>query len=157
MTPTEAILWEILRNRKFKGLKFRRQMNIGPYIVDFLCKEYKVALEIDGGIHDEEDQKEHDLSRTIFLNELDYQILRIKNEDIYNNLQFTLEDIYTFIKNQETKQSPLLRKGEGEGEVGSLYISKLSNPSSLLSTITGASSSPSFDLDSSFSFSTTCR
>ena len=58
MTPTEAILWEILRNRKFKGLKFRRQMNIGPYIVDFLCKEYKVALEIDGGIHDEEDQKE---------------------------------------------------------------------------------------------------
>jgi very-short-patch-repair endonuclease len=113
MTPTEAILWEILRNRKFKGLKFRRQMNIGPYIVDFLCKEYKVALEIDGGIHDEEDQKEHDLSRTIFLNELDYQILRIKNEDIYNNLQFTLEDIYTFIKKQETKQFPLLRKGEG--------------------------------------------
>ncbi len=113
MTPTETILWEILRNRKFKGLKFRRQVNIGHYIVDFLCKEYKVVLEIDGGIHEEEAQKEHDQCRTIFLSEHGYKILRIKNEDIYNNLQFTLENIYSFIQKQDTKQFPLLRKGEG--------------------------------------------
>ncbi|MDA0376482.1 MAG: DUF559 domain-containing protein [bacterium] len=43
MTPTETILWDRLRNKKFNGLKFRRQVNIGPHIVDFLCKQYKVV------------------------------------------------------------------------------------------------------------------
>lgn len=100
MTLTETILWEMLRNRKFKGLKFRRQVNIGPYIVDFLCKEYKVVLEVDGGIHETVDQKEHDLNRTIFLNECGYAVLRIHNEDVHINLKSTLKNIESFIKKQ---------------------------------------------------------
>jgi very-short-patch-repair endonuclease len=98
MTPTETILWDILRNRKFKGLKFRRQVNIGPYIVDFLCKEYKVVLEVDGGIHEEGHQKEHDKHRTTFLNECGYAVFRMNNKDVQTNLESTLKNIETFIK-----------------------------------------------------------
>ncbi len=105
MTPEEKILWELLRNRHSRGVKFRRQVNIGQYIVDFLCKEQKVVLEIDGGVHDTEQQKEHDQTRTVFLEEHGYTVLRIKNEDIHNNLQGVLHTIHKFLRNiQQTKQ-----------------------------------------------------
>jgi len=105
MTLEEKILWELLRNRHSRGVKIRRQVNIGPYIVDFLCKKQKVVIEIDGGIHDTADQKEHDLNRTNFLEEHGYKVLRIKNEDIHNNLQAALSTIHHFLNDiQQTKQ-----------------------------------------------------
>lgn len=113
MTPMESVLWEMLRNRRFRRLKFRRQVNIGPFIADFLCKEYKVIIELDGSIHNEVDQKEYDLHRDEFLTKRGYNVLRFKNEDIQNDIQNTLRIIDNFIQQTKQKQFPLLRKGEG--------------------------------------------
>ncbi len=114
MTPEETILWELLRNRRSRGVKFRRQVNIGPYIADFLCKEKRVIIEVDGGIHETRDQREHDEARDMYLHELGYSVLRIKNEDIYNDIQQTLQRIHRFLQNtQQTIPSPPQRRGLG--------------------------------------------
>ena len=54
MTPAETKMWRILRGKRFQGLKFKRQVLIGNYIVDFLCENKKIIIEIDGGQHNEE-------------------------------------------------------------------------------------------------------
>jgi very-short-patch-repair endonuclease len=95
-TTSEAILWEILRNRKISGKKFYRQHPIihyyynRPYyfVADFYCDESKLIVEIDGKIHG--NQEEYDNQRTLVLKELGINVLRIKNEE--------LEDIPAVIK-----------------------------------------------------------
>ncbi|MEH6408568.1 MAG: endonuclease domain-containing protein, partial [Leeuwenhoekiella sp.] len=62
-TEAEKELWELLRNRKFENLKFRRQHPLKDYIVDFFCKELNLIIELDGGYHNEPQQKEKDESR----------------------------------------------------------------------------------------------
>ena len=52
-TKEERVLWQLLRNRQFKNLKFKRQFPIGKYVVDFVCEEIKLILELDGGQHNE--------------------------------------------------------------------------------------------------------
>ena len=89
MTPSEEVMWEILRNRRLDGKKFLRQHviyygyamgNYQFFIVDFYCAEEKLVIEIDGGIH--EYQKEYDEQRTLILEESGLRILRIKNEEL---------------------------------------------------------------------------
>ncbi|MCF7844937.1 MAG: endonuclease domain-containing protein [Kiritimatiellales bacterium] len=80
MTPEEKILWNEIRNRRCHNMKFRRQVNIGPYIADFLCMQYRIVVEIDGPIHDSREHKEYDRNRDIYLQEQQYRILRITNQ-----------------------------------------------------------------------------
>jgi very-short-patch-repair endonuclease len=63
MTDVERKLWASLRNRQLSGFKFRRQATVGPFIVDFLCVEAVLVIELDGGQHDEE----REAARTAFL------------------------------------------------------------------------------------------
>ena len=91
MTPKEELLWLKLRAKRFNGLKFRRQHAIGRYIVDFYCDEFKLIIEIDGGIHNT--QKEYDENRNNFLSAGKYNILRFKNEEITNSIDDVLERI----------------------------------------------------------------
>jgi very-short-patch-repair endonuclease len=87
-TPSENILWQMLRNRKLDGYKFYRQHPIKVmldgkvryYIADFYCHEKKLVIEIDGKIHDR--QKEYDDYRTFLLNQLGMRVLRLKNEEL---------------------------------------------------------------------------
>ena len=65
-TPQEAKMWNILRNQQIQGCKFRRQYPIGEYIVDFVCKEIKLVIEIDGGQHNIPKNTTYDKKRTIF-------------------------------------------------------------------------------------------
>ena len=67
MTPQERKLWQFLRNKSIDNLKFRRQYPIENYIVDFICNEKNLIIEIDGGQHNEEDNKIYDAKRTKFL------------------------------------------------------------------------------------------
>lgn len=85
-TPQEIILWSRLRNRKVKDLKFRRQHLIGKYIVDFVCLERKLIVELDGWQHKIETHKEYDKERTEFLIEEGFEVLRFWNNEINNNL-----------------------------------------------------------------------
>ena len=85
MTPTEALLWEHLRDRKFHGLKFRRQHPIGPYVADFFCSELQLILEIDGAVHNNPEQQTRDREREFFLQELGLKVVRISNSQVQSN------------------------------------------------------------------------
>ena len=84
MTPEEAILWEELRSRRFQKFKFRRQVPVGRFIADFLCLSLHLIIEVDGGIHD--DQQGHDRGREELLREQGFHIIRFHNEEVQGNL-----------------------------------------------------------------------
>ncbi|HEV8269889.1 MAG TPA: endonuclease domain-containing protein [Chitinophagaceae bacterium] len=92
-TEAEKLLWTELRNKKINGLKFRRQHPIDKFIVDFYCHEKKLAIELDGGVHDKKVNKEYDEARTAMLAGLNVIVLRFKNEDVINNMKDVLEKI----------------------------------------------------------------
>ena len=93
MTDQERKLWNILRNRQFYGFRFRRQFPISPYIVDFICREKSIIVEIDGGQHNEKHIIEYDTERTKYLNSLGYTVIRFWNTDIDNNLDGVYEHL----------------------------------------------------------------
>ena len=90
-SDAEYALWKHLRGRRLKGYKFRRQVVIEPYIVDFLCLETKLIIEADGGQHAE--QMAYDARRTATLEGMGYKIMRFWNNEILGELQSVLEQI----------------------------------------------------------------
>ena len=86
-TEEERKLWNLLRNRKFVNLKFKRQFPIYNYIVDFCCEEKKVVIEIDGGQHNSEENIEQDIQRTKIINEEGYKVFRFWNNEINENIE----------------------------------------------------------------------
>src|SRR5690242_17880090 len=95
-TPAEHRLWWELRNRGL-GIKFRRQQSIGPYVVDFCCLEAMVVIEIDGGQHDEPENRLADQRRTQYLERLGYRVLRLWNSDVLADTASALEYIVNFL------------------------------------------------------------
>ncbi len=79
--------------RKLAGLKFRLQHPFGRFVLDFFCLERNLAVEVDGGIHDEPGQKEYDADRTQYLNDQGIRVLRIKNQEVLSNLDEVLSQI----------------------------------------------------------------
>jgi very-short-patch-repair endonuclease len=77
MTETERFVWQRIRRRQLAGFKFRRQHPLGPFIVDFVCLERKLVLELDGGQHAA--QTEYDAQRTSWLAERGYRVFRVWN------------------------------------------------------------------------------
>ena len=96
MTKAEKFLWKKLRDRRLNDLKFRRQHPIGKFILDFYCHELKLAIEVDGNIHELEDVKEKDEGRTYMLTEWDITIIRFTNDEVINNIDFVLKNIQSF-------------------------------------------------------------
>ncbi|MBN2041823.1 MAG: DUF559 domain-containing protein [Spirochaetes bacterium] len=93
MTSEEKILWQKLRSRKLNGYKFKRQYSIGPYVVDFYCSSIKLAIEIDGGVHDTGTAKDYDKNRDEFIKSLGINTIRFSNEDIRRNLDEVIKRI----------------------------------------------------------------
>jgi very-short-patch-repair endonuclease len=93
LTPPEARLWRCLKGAKLSGLKFRRQHPIGPYILDFYCVAAKVAVEVDGAVHDQPDRIAHDLRRTAWLAVRGVRVLRYPALAVRDNLEGVLEGI----------------------------------------------------------------
>jgi len=87
-TDEEKVLWQYLRKNRLGGFHFRRQQVIQGFIVDFYCHQACLVVEVDGGVH--EDQIEYDRERDKILEGLDLRIMRVKNEEIKNNLQEVL-------------------------------------------------------------------
>lgn len=90
MTPAETLLWRYLKAHRNGGLGFRRQVPIGPYIVDFVCHEARLVVELDGESHDFEDIAAADLVRERWLLENGYRMLRFSNRDVLSNLEGAL-------------------------------------------------------------------
>jgi len=93
-TPWENQLWYLLRNRRFKDFKFRRQTVIGKCIVDFCSVKGKLVIELDGGGHNNLESKVKDFNRDKFLKSKGYRVLRIWNNELDNNLEGVLQEIY---------------------------------------------------------------
>ena len=96
MTPQERKMWNILRNHQFYGFEIRRQYPISDYIVDFICRSKKIIIEIDGGQHNEDDNKNYDLERTKFLESLGYKVIRFWNNDIDNNIEGVYKEMQKY-------------------------------------------------------------
>lgn len=96
-TEAERALWESLKTKQL-GVKFRREHIIDKFIVDFLCFEKKLIIEVDGGYHDKPEQKEADVLRTEILNEFGYKIIRFKNEEVLGDIELVKEKIKLEIK-----------------------------------------------------------
>ncbi len=96
-TLPEAKLWAGLRNRQLGGFKFRRQSPIGPYIVDFVCVEKKLVVELDGWTHSTPDELAYDDRRTRFLKSEGFRVIRFGNNSVMEStdgvLQAILEEI----------------------------------------------------------------
>ena len=92
-TPQEEKLWNLLRTKKYKNLKFKRQQPIGKYIVDFVCREKWLIIELDGGQHNEEKNIIYDDERTKYLESIGFKVVRFWNNDIDNNIEGVFEVI----------------------------------------------------------------
>ncbi len=90
-TDAERVLWQYLRNRRLAGRKFRRQYPMAPYVVDFVCIEKALIIELDGGQHAE--RQEADRRRTDFLEQQGYRVIRFWNDEVLKNLEGVLEII----------------------------------------------------------------
>lgn len=95
-TPAEFFLWSRLRFRQINGVKFRRQHPIDRFIVDFYCHEAKLIIEVDGAIHDY--SVEDDAIRQEFLESIGFEVVRFRNEEVFNDLERVVREILEKIK-----------------------------------------------------------
>ena len=91
-TRAEWMLWIELRGGQL-GYKFRRQFGVGPFIVDFYCPKVRFAIEVDGDSHFEAEAIEYDNERSRYLIDLNIQVIRFTNQDIYESLDDVIETI----------------------------------------------------------------
>ncbi len=116
-TEAEDRLWQALRNRQVEDCKFRRQHPIGKFIADFYCHEKRLVIEIDGGYHNEQEQKEHDAARTQMINEFGISVIRFSNDEVLKDMETTLEKISEALRGSPT-DSPLSERRGAGGEAG---------------------------------------
>ena len=95
-TSAEQKLWDALRNRQLGGLKFARQVSIAPFFADFVCRDLKLIVEVDGATHSTPEELEQDSAREAFLKAKGYRVFRVLNDDVYNNLDGVLDTLLAF-------------------------------------------------------------
>jgi very-short-patch-repair endonuclease len=102
-TDAEMKLWTNLRAKRFEGYKFRRQQPIGNYIVDFICFNQKLVIEVDGSQHNESPGLEKDKQRTKYLESQGYQVVRFGDNDVFQNIEGVIFKISEVIQNNTRK------------------------------------------------------
>ncbi|HEU0135293.1 MAG TPA: DUF559 domain-containing protein [Allosphingosinicella sp.] len=86
LSPPERLLWWALRQRR-GGYRFRKQCPQGPFVLDFACLEARLAIEVDGEVHDRGDRPERDARRDPFLEQLGFLTMRIPAREVFSNLE----------------------------------------------------------------------
>jgi adenine-specific DNA-methyltransferase len=117
MTDAERLLWRHLRNRELGGWKFKRQYPVGPFIVDFICVEKNVVIEVDGGQHAENEAL--DTQRSAYLNKMGYRVLRFWNNEVLQETEAVLTAIFAILANGK-QNSPSPQPSPPSGERGNL-------------------------------------
>jgi very-short-patch-repair endonuclease len=112
MTDAERLIWNAVRGHRFVGASFRRQTPIGPYVVDFVCHDATLVIEIDGGQHFEDEYLRRDARRDAFLKSKGYRVLRFNNHDVITNRQGVLETIAAAIEKTPSLTLPRKRGRE---------------------------------------------
>lgn len=93
LTPAEAAFWNVVKNSKFEGRKFRRQHSLGNYILDFYCPSERLAIELDGDVHFHDKVRENDYKRRLFLEQHGIKVLRFENRRVFEDLEWVLDVI----------------------------------------------------------------
>jgi adenine-specific DNA-methyltransferase len=106
MTAPEQKLWSLIRGKQL-GVKIRRQAPIGRYIVDFLCEERKMIIELDGGQHYEPEGRRKDEKRDAYLRQNGYDILRIDNLDMLKYPDEILMQIESLLRLENSNSEPV--------------------------------------------------
>jgi very-short-patch-repair endonuclease len=106
MTDAERRLWSVLRCRQFKGFKFRRQAAIGRYVVDLVCFERKLIIELDGGQHNQASVRDYDGTRTDWLMSQGFHILRFWNHDVFESADSVSDVIWKTLAEVERTAAP---------------------------------------------------
>lgn len=109
MTDAERKLWYHLRQNNIDGLRFNRQVPIGNFIVDFLCRKKKLIIELDGGQHGDDEQKRKDIARDAALDNLGYAVLRFNDHDALVNTDGVVLQIVSYLEGgnpQNPSRSP---------------------------------------------------
>jgi len=119
-TEAETFVWSELRSRRFSGFKFRRQFPLGNYIVDFVCLDRRVIVELDGGQHNETSQIAYDAQRDAWLRGEGFEVLRFWNSDVFLEWEAMAEGILRALEGRPSRRAPSpptpLPRGErGEG------------------------------------------
>ena len=116
-TEVEKRLWWKLRREQIGGLNFRRQHPLGPYVLDFYCPSIQLAIEIDGGLHNEPAAQIKDERRTRWLNTKGVTVLRFWNNDVMGNMNGVLHEIMrisqSLVLRQQTPSLTLPLSGGG--------------------------------------------
>jgi len=102
----ERLLWGALRGRRLASYKFVRQAPIAPFYVDFLCRSKKLVIEVDGATHSTNEQISYDFRRDAYLRERGYQVVRVGNMDVYDNLNGVVETILVALETPRTRKPP---------------------------------------------------
>ncbi|MFQ3647789.1 MAG: DUF559 domain-containing protein, partial [Anaerolinea sp.] len=110
-TPSEDILWQALRNRQLEGRKFRRQQPVGAFVLDFYCADERLAVEVDGPIHNQ--QKEADAQRQRILESLGIRFVRVTAEQVETDLPAVLAAIRAAFLSSPLIPNPSPTRGEG--------------------------------------------
>lgn len=98
MTEAEELFWSRVRNKQLDGLRVKRQYGLGPYILDFYIPKYKLAIELDGGVHSIELVIRKDQNKEAFLNENGISVLRLENEIVLKNIEAALKKVILQIR-----------------------------------------------------------
>jgi very-short-patch-repair endonuclease len=114
-TDAERILWRFVRNRHLGGYRFRRQVSLGRYIVDFVCLRARLVVELDGGQHAE--RMSEDLERTLDLARAGFRVMRFWNDEVLQQTERVLECILEALIQACPHPNPLPQAGEGEVRV----------------------------------------
>ena len=104
MTEAELVLWQVLKDKKLCGRKFRRQHSIGYFITDFYCSSEKLIIELDGQHHYTPEGIEKDVERDAHLALMDKKVIRFENKEVLNNLTEVIKQIKAEYKNENPTQ-----------------------------------------------------
>lgn len=121
-TAAESLLWELLRDRRLLGRKFRRQHPIGQFIADFFCDDARLIIEIDGAVHREPTQQERDRLREEILREHGFAILRFTNDQILDRTEQVLQEIAAYVTAHSYEHPSPLSQSLGRGAGGEGYL-----------------------------------
>ncbi|WP_240232321.1 endonuclease domain-containing protein [Devosia lacusdianchii] len=111
-TPAERRFWQIVYTFRKTGFHFRRQAQIGPYYVDFVCHHAALVVEIDGDTHGTDEAMAYDARRTTYLAGRGYSVLRFTNNDVLGNAEGVFAVLSAALRDRTPTPTPP-RKGEG--------------------------------------------
>jgi very-short-patch-repair endonuclease len=114
-TDAELRMWSQLRDRRFDAWKFRRQVPIGGYIVDFYCVKARLVIELDGGQHGTAEEEAYDAERTRVLEDLGLRVIRFWDNDVLAKTDMVMREVFRQLNEPSPRPSPGV-PGEGEGK-----------------------------------------